>query len=131
MWAVADQVAHESLGQAAPVIGRLPPFAVLDVLPIRAGTKLVSGSMTVGANPMVTYSPAQLLGSADTQPSGFASFLVSGVSSQDGVRAYEVVGFGMDTSLMATRGWDNVTGYGVPNGIAFIDAARIFGRHHW
>jgi subtilase family serine protease len=129
MWAVADQVAGESLGQAAPVMGRLPAFAVHDIVPIRAGKWLTSGSMTVGAGPTVQYTPAQLVDTQSTQPTGFASFIESVVSHQDGVTAYGVLSFGTDSSLMAAKGWDNVTGYGVPNGILFIDAARIFSRH--
>jgi subtilase family serine protease len=35
----------------------------------------------------------------------------------------DVLSFGTDTSLTVTRGWDNVTGFGTPNGMAFIEAA--------
>ncbi len=128
MWAVADQAAGESLGQAAPIISRMPAFAVRDVLPIKPGPSLASGTMTIGAGPAVSYDAAQLLGIDATQPTGFASFLFSGRSSQDGVPAWEVLGFGIDASLAAAPGWDNATGYGVPNGILFLDAARVFAR---
>ncbi|MEI9985640.1 MAG: hypothetical protein WDN69_22130 [Aliidongia sp.] len=32
------------------------------------------------------------------------------------------VSFGADTSLTVGPGWDNVTGYGQPNGLPFIQA---------
>ena len=34
-----------------------------------------------------------------------------------------VLTFGTDTSLTTERGWDNVTGFGAPNGLNFINAA--------
>jgi len=36
---------------------------------------------------------------------------------------YVDLSFGTDTSLTVTPGWDNVTGWGVPNGLSFINAA--------
>ncbi len=38
------------------------------------------------------------------------------------------LGFGLDSSLVAQRGWDDATGYGVPNGLLFIEAVRQFAR---
>ena len=32
------------------------------------------------------------------------------------------IAFGLDSSLTVTKGWDNVTGYGTPNGLTFLDA---------
>ena len=32
----------------------------------------------------------------------------------------EAIAFGLDTSLTVTAGWDNVTGFGEPNGLPFI-----------
>jgi hypothetical protein len=32
------------------------------------------------------------------------------------------ISFGLDTSLTVTPGWDNVTGFGEPNGLPFIQA---------
>jgi hypothetical protein len=37
-------------------------------------------------------------------------------------------GFGLDSSLNVTVGWDNATGYGTPDGLAFIDAAAAHGQ---
>jgi hypothetical protein len=43
---------------------------------------------------------------------------------------WNIVGFGTDSSLRAAPGWDNATGYGVPNGITFIESAAFFGQLH-
>jgi hypothetical protein len=48
-----------------------------------------------------------------------------GVSPFDG---WNDVGFGADSSLAAAPGWDNATGYGVPNGVLFIRSAALFAR---
>ena len=34
-----------------------------------------------------------------------------------------IITFGTDSSLTVTQGWDNVTGFGAPNGLPFIEAA--------
>jgi hypothetical protein len=33
-----------------------------------------------------------------------------------------VIGFGIDTSLTVSHGWDNATGWGTPYGLTFINA---------
>jgi hypothetical protein len=33
---------------------------------------------------------------------------------------YDATVFGTDSSLTVTHGWDNVTGWGMPNGYTFI-----------
>jgi len=33
---------------------------------------------------------------------------------------YVAVAFGVDESLIVTKGWDHVTGWGEPNGLPFI-----------
>ena len=126
IWTLADQVAREPLGQAAPILARLPAFAIRDILPIKAKKTNTSGSILFRGTQLTTYSPAQLLGVEETQPDGFVGTLIyAGMVPRTG---YSVVGFGIDTSLKTTVGWDNVTGYGVPNGLLFIDAARLFAR---
>jgi hypothetical protein len=35
-------------------------------------------------------------------------------------------GIGLDSSLTVTKGWDNVTGYGTPAGLGFIEAAAAY-----
>ena len=126
IWALADQAAGESLGQAAPVIAALPSFAVRDILPIQAKRHNTSGSILFRATTTTTYDPAQLLAIDQTQPTGFVGTLVFvGMTPFTG---WNDIGFGTDSSLTAAKGWDNATGYGVPNGLLFIEAARVFGR---
>lgn len=120
IWTLADQAAGEPLGQAAPILGALPASAIRDVLPIAAARLDTRGSITL-AGTTTQYDPAATLGLTQTQPAGFFSALVvepSGLS-----QAWDVLGFGADSSLLAAPGWDDVTGYGVPNGVQFIEAA--------
>ena len=39
------------------------------------------------------------------------------------IPGYVILSFGTDSSLTVTPGWDNITGWGVPNGWTFITAA--------
>ena len=130
IWSIANQAAGESLGQAAPMLSKLPNYAISDVRPIRADKHEVTGSVTY--NGVTTqFAPDEVLGFAANQPHDYASALtysrVGGLSGV-GFSNYYAIAFGVDTSLVATAGWDNATGYGVPNGILFIDAVRQFAR---
>jgi len=127
IWALADQAAGESLGQAAPALSTMPDWAIRDVLPIKATKHSTSGSISFRAGAPVAWTPAQLLGVDQTQPKGFLGALVYvGRVPFDG---WNDVGFGLDSSLTAASGWDNATGYGVPNGVLFIASAALFARH--
>jgi subtilase family serine protease len=126
IWALADQAAGESLGQAAPLIAQMSPAAVTDILPIDAFKNNTSGSITVtdpstSNTTTTTYGPAQLLGLDQTQPEGFVGVLAHPTSGL--VELFDF-GFGADSSLKTTAGWDNATGWGVPNGLPFINAAK-------
>ncbi len=127
IWALADEAAGESLGQAAPVIASLPPFAIRDVLPIKA-TKHAVVDSTLYHGVLTQYTAPQLLDLSLTQKTGFASFMV--LVGTESFPGWNDIGFGLDASLAATVGWDNATGYGVPNGLLFIESAQIFARHH-
>ena len=117
IWALADQAAGERLGQAAPIIATMQAGAVTDIVPIVATQSNLHGSVTKN-DVTLTYDPAALLKLQKTQPAGFV-----GVSATFGLAVDYDLGFGADSSLMAEPGWDNATGYGVPNGLAFIKAA--------
>lgn len=118
IWALAQQAAGERLGQAAPIIAAMPPAALTDIVPIPATTSNLSGATTVGS--VVTrYDPAALLGLTTTQPNGFVGVLA--VAGEDSTAD---LGFGADSSLMAAPGWDTATGFGEPNGLAFVKAAQ-------
>jgi subtilase family serine protease len=131
IWALADEAAGESLGQAAPALTRMPAVAFQDIVPLDAGKVSTFGSTLFEGTTFTTFDPAQVLGLEQTQPRGFVSALVlAGAPGQTlpDFLAYKVIGFGADSSLQATRGWDNATGFGVPNGTHFIDAAVQLGR---
>ncbi|HVJ51831.1 MAG TPA: S53 family peptidase [Aliidongia sp.] len=125
IWALADQAAGESLGQAAPIIAKMAPGALTDILPIVTTKKKDNawGTIAQGSNPPVTFDPAQLLDLDQTQPEGFLGTLVVTQVLIQGTVVTDL-GFGADSSLMATTGWDNATGWGVPNGLKFINAAK-------
>ena len=122
IWALANQEAGISLGQAAPIISRLPAIALRDIVPIAASQSNLAGTVGLAASP-TTYSAAALLDLPASEPNGFVGTGVTITSPTAGIGALFDLSFGTDSSLMAYPGWDNATGYGVPNGLAFIRAA--------
>ena len=122
-WAIANQEAGESLGQAAPTIAGLKAGDLVDVLPLSSPTD-VSGTIYDSTGPTF-YSASSLFGSTDDGSLGF----VSGVLN-DGGGFYYDISFGLDSSLTVTKGWDNVTGYGTPYGLTFLKAVANSRRAH-
>jgi subtilase family serine protease len=123
IWALANQAAGESLGQAAPVIAAMPAGALTDILPIPASASNLHGTVSRGTT-VDAYDAAQLLDLQKTQPSGFV-----GVSATFGLDENYDLGLGADSSLRAGPGWDDATGWGEPNGMAFINAAAAAASH--
>jgi subtilase family serine protease len=125
IWALAQQQAGARLGQAAPVIAAMPASAITDILPISATRSNLSAKVSSSGG-KASYDPADLLSLTETQPTGFvgtlAHFKVSLLGGTPGPYALDVA-FGADSSLRAGAGWDNATGFGVPNGQAFFAAA--------
>ncbi len=122
IWALADQAAGAKLGQAAPIIASMPAGSLRDIVPIPATLNNLSGTFGVGSQ-STFYSAAALLGLTDTQPNGFVGTLVQITSPQVGIGAKIDLSFGSDSSLIATPGWDDATGFGVPVGLPFVQAA--------
>ena len=121
IWALANQAAHHPLGQAAPLIARMPSWAVTDVLPIKKMAPVMTASLngkTINNDP--TLSP-QGLALVPTSTTGFAQFMLTNPFHKYSVN------YGLDTSLTVQEGWDNVTGYGEPHGLGFIAAAALEG----
>ncbi|MBV8114419.1 MAG: S53 family peptidase, partial [Silvibacterium sp.] len=112
-WAIADQKAGHSLGQAAPTIAGLTS-GLIDVLPLSSPTN-VAGTI-FDSSGATYYSPTSLF-TGLLNGTSFTS-AVGGV----GPGVYEAISFGLDSSLTVTKGWDNVTGYGTPYGLAFLNA---------
>lgn len=116
IWSLAIQDANLGLGQAARVISKMPAGVVTDVLPRGSSTNL-KGTIT-DASGSTTYSSDDL----------FSGLLFDTTTYIDGnwqvVPGENVaISFGTDSSLTVTPGWDNVTGWGSPIGLAFIKAA--------
>lgn len=116
IWAIANQNAGHALGQAAPIIARMPSSALQDVKPRTSPTNVFG--VVVDKNGPTYYSPTQLVAPVQNSPE-FLSALWNADTD-----LWYVLSFGTDSSLYTAPGWDNVTGYGSPDGLAFIQAAK-------
>jgi subtilase family serine protease len=116
LWAIANQEAGAPLGQAAQYVYAMPAYAVTDVLPINSATNVRA---TYKESPTVTdtYTAADLAEPLELT-TRFYSALWAYPLVQD---TTYVITFGTDSGLTTTKGWDNVTGVGTPNGQAFAD----------
>lgn len=135
LWAIANQVAGQPLGQAAPYLYSLPKGAITDIIPL-THTENVTASIQASSKSTTNYNPDKVLGGA--APSEF----VSAIWDYEFLANTAVaVSFGTDcapvppsrvpfaptscaasNALKITTGWDNVTGLGVPNPPEFIKA---------
>ncbi len=118
--AIATQYAGHALGQAAPLIAGLSSSAVTDILPLSSPTNLVG--IVVDSNGATYYSAPSFFAPFLYTTQGFISADYPLLSGPQGVAG--AFAFGMDSSLTVTKGWDNVTGFGVPNGMSFIKAVK-------
>jgi subtilase family serine protease len=121
IWALANQRAGQLygegalLGQAAPYIADLAgTTAITDVKPYASYD--VAGYY-YGGHGSIFYSPNQLAAPLENTTE-FLSALYNGASG-----AWYTLTFGTDSSLVVSPGWDNVTGFGTPNGWDFVNAA--------
>jgi len=115
IWAIADQYNGAPLGQAAPVIAKLKSGQIRDVLPTSALTDYDVSGTVHDSSGTTFYSVTGLFAGWLYSTTDFTSAIWNPYSSL-GV----AISFGTDTSLTVTKGWDNVTGYGEPNGLPFI-----------
>jgi len=113
LWAITAQAAGGWLGQAAPYVYNLPSDAVADVLDETSANN-VSGTIYIPKTPPIVESADNL-----AAPLGNTVNYVSALFNGTSTRWY-VLTFGTDTSLTTGPGWDNVTGVGTPNGLAFV-----------
>ncbi|HEV2198754.1 MAG TPA: protease pro-enzyme activation domain-containing protein [Bryobacteraceae bacterium] len=109
--AIAAQKAGHGLGQAAALVYSLPAGAVTDILAVSSPNDVIG---TINATP---YTASQLAASLGNTTSFYSAIYNSPFSTR-----WFVISFGTDSSLVTGPGWDNVTGVGTPNGIAFVDA---------
>jgi subtilase family serine protease len=122
-WAIANQAAGKSLGQAAPLLYELSDglfgTAITDVNVLPINTLLnVFGTIFNPPSSPATFESAAAL----AQPLENTVFFVSALTQSATSTRWDVFTFGTDSSLTTGPGWDNVTGLGSPNGVIFIDS---------
>ena len=116
IWAIADQYNGKSLGQAGPAVAKLKAGQITDVLPTSdLNVSDVSGTV-YDSNGPTFYSQTGLFSGLLYSQSQFVSAIWPILPGEEDI----AITFGTDSSLTVTPGWDNVTGYGEPNGLPFI-----------
>jgi subtilase family serine protease len=115
LWAIADQVAGASLGQAAPMLYAAPAAVIADVLPVGSTTNVTASYVPATGKPFKETAAA--LAAPLEGNKTFLSALWNYPDEQD--TAY-LITFGTDSALKAAPGWDGATGLGVTNPGALI-----------
>jgi subtilase family serine protease len=125
-WAIADQYNGAPLGQAAPIVATLKAGQITDVVPPPASLTqynpyalLTDGTNTTSLTPTEIYTES---GVDLYSQSKFLSAIYPGAFGLPRSDLSLAISFGTDSSLTVTTGWDNVTGWGEPNGLPFIQA---------
>jgi subtilase family serine protease len=114
LWAIANQAAGVSLGQAAPYLYEIAGDAITDVTEVSSPFN-VAGIIFNPPNSPVVESPADLAAPLD----GTTKYISALVQSSTSTR-WDVFTFGTDSSLVTGPGWDNVTGLGTPVALPFL-----------
>jgi subtilase family serine protease len=131
LWAIANQEAGAPLGDAAPYLYSMPAGTIYDIVPVTSGHN-VAASIQTSSSTTNHYNANHVMGGSS--PGNFVSAIWDYPSLEETPLA---ISFGMDctasplgttvlctspSSLHTHKGWDNVTGVGVPNGKAFADS---------
>ena len=131
-WAIADQYNGKALGQAAPLVARLKSGDIHDVAPPASSIRKYNPTGQLDINGTITsLNSTQIFTTAtneDDPPADLTLYSQTSFLSViwPGAFGYPVseldlaISFGTDSSLTVTSGWDNVTGWGEPNGLPFI-----------
>jgi subtilase family serine protease len=118
IWAIASQYNGKPLGFAAPAVARLQKGQITDVVDTSdLSADSLSGTI-VDQNGSTFYSTNALF--ANNFPAIAQTNFLAAISNLHNLHLAFAVSFGADTSLTVTEGWDNVTGFGEPNGLPFI-----------
>jgi subtilase family serine protease len=115
IWAIADQYNGEPLGQAGPVVSKLKSGQITDVRPTSALTDYDVSGTVHDSSGTTFYSATDLFAGLLYKTKEFTS----AIWNLDPGFAV-ALSFGTDSSLTVTKGWDNVTGFGEPNGLPFV-----------
>jgi subtilase family serine protease len=131
-WAIADQYNGAPLGFAAPILATLGVGQITDVVPPPATVTnynpyglLSDGTTTTSLSWLQVYTEAENLDDFPNlltlySQTHFVSTVYPGAFGESPSVYDLAVSFGTDSSLTVTKGWDNVTGWGEPNGLPFI-----------
>lgn len=116
MSALANEVAGERVGQIAPLLPSLAAGTIADILPF--SNKEPKMKATINGETLTTpdVTPQALALLPATTTAIEQIFVTRPILSET------IFTYGVDTSLKVAKGWDNVTGYGEPAGLAFIEA---------
>jgi subtilase family serine protease len=115
IWAIADQYNGKPLGLAAARLPKIKAGEISDVLPYTVlNTNNVAGTIEDDSGTH-NYSTNKIFAGLIYTQKQFPSALWN-LDSATAV----AISFGTDSSLTVTPGWDNVTGWGEPNGLPFI-----------
>jgi subtilase family serine protease len=121
MMALANQLAGRPLGQAAPLVARMPSWAITDILPLSSHEHVIEASTDGKKISDPQFSPAAIALLPPENTGLIQAYVLRSIRDQT------IFTWGYDTSLTVTAGWDNVTGYGQPNGLSFLTAAALEG----
>jgi subtilase family serine protease len=115
LWAIANQEAGAPLGQAAPYVYSMPKNTITDIVPLGSSSNVL-GSVSESKTASTFYHSWVVAGVPEGTPfySAFWDYPYADYTTY-------VISFGTDSSLTVTKGWDNVTGVGVPKPKAFAD----------
>jgi subtilase family serine protease len=123
IWAIAGQYNGAPLGQAAPAIARLKKGEITDVVDtsVLSLNYNLAGTIYDLDGTVDTYNAVELFANS-TPAIAQTNFLATytGLNGIDGPAVAFALSFGADSSLTVGPGWDNVTGYGEPNGFPFV-----------
>ncbi len=114
LWAIADQVAGKSLGQAAPLLYAAPSNVITDIVPYASTTNVTATYQTSTGK---SKSSAAALAAPLEGNNKFITAIWNYPDNQD--VAY-LLTFGTDSGLKPAIGWDDATGLGVTNPAALI-----------
>jgi len=115
LWAIANQEAGAPLGQAAPYLYTLPTSTITDIVPYSEKTDITG--VVEDPKGKTKYTAVQLGGPVEASKTFVSALWNYPLYEDTGI----LVTFGTDSGLTVTKGWDNVTGVGVPNPKAFAD----------
>jgi len=116
LWAIANQAAGTTLGQAAPYLYKLHGGAISDVTDLTFASLFNVFGIIFDPPAAPTFeSPNSLAGPLQNTTDYVSALFQSSTSTR-----WDVFTFGTDSSLTVGFGWDNVTGVGTPNGVPFV-----------